>query len=71
MRKSAQQAVVDALEGIREELTRLTQEVSGLRVALVEREGDVDRRFTKLEDEAARVNRNVVVLQRRAVGGVG
>ncbi len=50
--------LLEALEGIREEL-------HGLRVALVEREKDINRRFTTLESEQSRLDRRQLDVEAR------
>lgn len=62
MRKSAQQALVEALEGIRDEL-------KGLRVAFIEREADIDRRLRVVTDEGARHERQIIDLRKRVGAG--
>lgn len=54
--------ILEALEGIREEL-------SGIRIALTEREKDISRRFATLESEQARLSRRQLEVEAKLSRG--
>lgn len=70
MRKSAQQALQDALDAIVEELKGIKGELHGMRVALATREEDFEKRHGMAILELKRHDRQIIDLQSRKVGGV-